>query len=74
MYTFYRSCDCVCTGKAVMKKCMHCKRTGNAAEKFIGIPKLPDRCICMGCAIDIYLIVREINTTKKAITGKLPSL
>ena len=73
MYTSYRSCDCVC-GDKVMRKCMHCHKKGNAAEKFIGIPKLPDRCICMGCAIDIYLIVREINTTKKAITGKLPPL
>lgn len=57
-----------------MKKCFHCKKTGNQAEKFVGIPKLKDKCLCMGCAIDIYLIIRTINTQKKAITDKLPPL
>lgn len=54
-----------------MKKCHHCKKTGFQAEKFIGIPKLQGKCLCMDCAIDIFLIIRTINTKKSAITGKL---
>lgn len=54
-----------------MRKCYHCKKTGNQAEKFIGIPKLTGKCLCMGCAIDIYLIIKQITQKKSAITEKL---
>lgn len=54
-----------------MKKCYHCKRTGFQAEKFIGIPKLPLKSLCMGCAVEIYLILRKIIEKKSAITEKL---